>query len=295
MQNSCTFRGVATALGTPFRDGQIDYTALGELIERQIREGVGTLVIAGTTGEASTLSDRERRELYAFSTERVGGRARVILGTGSPDTARAAELTRAAAEAGADGALIVTPYYNKGTDAGVIYHYQKIANSVDLPIILYNIPSRTGVNLPISSIRSLIKEENIVGIKEATDGIERQMELYALADRTAIYCGNDSQIYLNLALGGAGCISVLSNLLPREALSIYRLWDDGRQKEALALQMRLAPLVRALFLETNPAPLKYAMELLGLCRGELRLPLTEAKEATRECIRRELRALGYIG
>ena len=293
MQNYWSFKGLATALITPFKDGNIDYPALAEIIERQISAGIETLVALGTTGESCTLTERERYEVYRFVTEHAVGRARVILGTGSNDTRRAQEYTKEAERIGADGALVITPYYNKGTEDGIIYHYKKIANSTNLPIILYNVPSRTGVNLSISAIEELANEENIVAIKEASDGIERQMSLYTLADKIAVFCGNDSQIYLNLSLGGSGSISVLSNLLPKEALAIYKHWESGSPRDALKEQMRLMPIIRALFTDTSPSPVKYAMHLLGMCTPELRLPLTEPTAKTRAALAHELSRLGY--
>lgn len=281
MKKKRIFRGVATALVTPLKDGEIDYGALYRLIEMQIESGVGALVIGGTTGEAATLSDTERYELYSFAKGAIGERVPLILGTGTNDTRVAISHTLFAKSIGADGALVVTPYYNKGTEKGILEHYKKIANSTDLPIIVYNVPSRTGVNLSLDLLYRLAECENIVGIKEAGDSADRLVHLSSLSDTLPLYAGNDGQIYTVLSLGGEGVISVISNLLPKETVEIVRLFDEGKREESLLKLQSLLPLIDSMFAETNPAPIKYALQRLSLCSGELRLPLSEIKEETK--------------
>ena len=278
MRKKIIFKGTGTALITPFRDGEIDFAALERLIELQLSEGVDALVIGGTTGEAATLSDRERFKLYSFAKERIAGRTKLILGTGTNDRKKVIEYTRFAESLGCDGALIVTSYYNKGTEEGIYKHYISVAESTFLPIILYNVPSRTGVNLGLNLLTRLGEHENIAAIKEASDSVDRLVSLSELTSALTLYAGNDSQIYPTLALGGLGVISVVSNLLPKKTADICRLYFEGKQTESLALQQKLLPLIKAMFLETNPAPIKYAMAQRGLCAPELRLPLDEPRE-----------------
>lgn len=291
MKKRVIFKGIGTALVTPFRGNEVDYEALDLLIERQLAAGIDALVIGGTTGEAATLSDRERYELYRHSIERVSGRCPVILGTGTNDTRVAIRHTRVAEELGADGALVVTPYYNKGTEAGILAHYGAIAQAVDIPIILYNVPSRTGVSLPLPLLGELAKIENIAAIKEASDSADRLVKISALGEELPLYAGNDSQIYTALALGGTGVISVLSNLCPERVRRISESYFAGRAEEARAAQQELLPLIDAMFVETNPAPIKYALAKLGLCREDMRLPMAGVCEKSREVIDRAMQDL----
>ncbi len=285
MRKKEIFRGAATALVTPFLDGEIDYAALGELIEMQIASGIDALVIGGTTAEAATLSDEERYKLYSFAKGKTAGRTKLILGTGTNDTRVALAHTKFAQRLGCDGALLVTPYYNKGTEPGVEKHYLNIAESVNLPIILYNVPSRTGVNLGFNLLERLSEHPNIVAIKEASDSADRLVTLAAFGDKLGLYAGNDSQIFPTLALGGLGVISVMSNILPGTTARLCKDYFDGRIDEARQMQLRLLPLIRALFAETNPTPVKYAMSLRGLCTEEVRLPLYTPRDSTREKIK----------
>lgn len=278
MKRKMIFSGVATALITPFIDEGIDFGAFGKIIDFQLRSNINALVVAGTTGESATMSVKEKRKLFEFARERVPESIPLIFGTGSNDTKTAIKQTAEALRIGADAALIVTPYYNKGTELGVINHYKKIANSVDLPIILYNVPSRTGVNLSISAIEELANEKNIVAIKEASDSAERLMALSAIADKISIFSGNDSQVYMTLAVGGEGVISVASNLLPQAVKKITDSFGANDIKAALEYQQRLLPLCRVLFAETNPAPIKHAMMRRGFCREDVRLPMTPPSE-----------------
>lgn len=286
MKKNLIFTGVATALVTPFSDGEIDFSALGNIIDFQIGSGVDALVIAGTTGEASTLSEDERIKLFEFAKERVGGKLPLIFGTGTNDTKTAIKYTHLAERLGADGALVVTPYYNKGTESGIINHYKSIANNTDLPIILYNVPARTGVTLSISVIEALCDVDNIVAIKEASDSTDRLTALSVFSDRLTLYSGNDSQVYPTLALGGKGVISVLSNADPCEVLKITRAYFTGRSDESLAAQKAILPKIQSIFAETNPSPIKYVMKKRGFCRDEMRLPLTPPTKETRDRIDR---------
>ena len=278
------FRGCATALITPFSGGEVDFPTLGRLIDLQIEEGIDALVIGGTTGEAATLSDSERYSIFEFSRERTRGRVPLIFGTGTNDTRVAVEHTREAERIGCDGVLVVTPYYNKGTEEGIYRHYMTIAEATALPIILYNVPGRTGVNLGMPILKRLSKCERIVGIKEASDSVDRLAALAEFGDKLPLYAGNDSGTLSTLALGGAGVISVVSNLYPLEMSKLCKCVFKGDIKEARELQLGLLPLINSLFLETNPAPLKYAMSLLSLSTDEVRLPLSEVRDSTKKAI-----------
>lgn len=294
MKKRVIFKGVGTALVTPFSRGRIDYPTLDRLIERQIDAKIDALIIGGTTGEAATLSDNERYVLYAHAIDRVGGRCAVILGTGTNDTRVAIKHTRVAKDLSADGALVVTPYYNKGTESGIRRHYEAIADAVDIPLILYNVPSRTGVSIPISTLAGLSERENIVGIKEAADSADRLVKISALGEALPLYAGNDSQTYTALALGGVGVISVLSNLCPERMKKISDSLASGENGAALSEQQTLLPLIDAMFAETNPAPVKYALARLGLCSEEMRLPMSEVCDDTRRLIDGILKKFEFI-
>ncbi len=285
MKNNPPFKGCATALVTPFLNGEIDKRSFRKLIERQILHGVSALVIGGTTGECATLDDKEREELYRYALEVIDGRVKVILGNGTNDTRVAISHTKLAESLGADALLTVTPYYNKGTVNGIYSHYEEIARATKLPIILYNVPSHTGVNLSLEILEKLAEIDNIVALKEASDSLDRLVDLTAvLGDKLAIYSGNDTQLFPTLALGGAGIISVLSNLLPREVEEVCRAYFNGEIDRARTLANATLPLSHAMFLDTNPSPVKYALSRLGLCEGELRLPLAEASPEVKEKI-----------
>ena len=284
MKKQMIFEGAGTALITPFKNGRIDFSALEDIIEKQIKAKIPALIIGGTTGEAATLSDVERYTLFEFAREKAAGRVKLIFGTGTNDTRAAVRHTRRAEEIGCDGVLVVTPYYNKGTYSGVVRHYEEIAKATSLPVILYNVPSRTGVNLTETQLKQLSKIENVVAIKEAGDSMDRYVSLSALTDSLALYAGNDSQIYTTLALGGDGVISVLSNVCPRLAVAICESFYRGEYEKSRELQIRALPLISALFAETNPAPVKYAMKRLGLCENALRLPLLPIGEETEKKI-----------
>ncbi len=284
MSNKQTvFRGAAVAIVTPFKNNTVDYEVLGRLIDRQIESSTDAIVICGTTGESSTLTDEEHRECIRYCVERVAGRVPVIAGTGSNDTDYAIDLSRYACDVGVDALLLVTPYYNKATPKGLIKSFTAVADATNKPIILYNVPSRTGVNITIPVYKELAKHERIVAAKEASGNISAIAELFAeCGESLDIYSGNDDQIVPILSLGGKGVISVLSNVVPRETHDICQLYFDGKTAEAAALQLKLLKLANTLFCEVNPVPVKTAMGLLGLCSDEMRLPLCEMDDANRE-------------
>lgn len=277
------FRGAATAIVTPLTKDGIDYENFARLIDWQIAEGIDAIVVVGTTGEGSTLTDQEHKDAIKFCVEKVAGRVPVIAGTGSNDTAYAIELTQYACEAGADAMLLVTPYYNKSTQKGMIESFKAIADASIKPCILYNVPSRTGCNLLPSSVAILAEHPNIVGIKEASGNISQIAELAALAgDKIDIYSGNDDQIVPILSLGGIGVISVLSNIMPKATSDMCKLFFDGKIEESRKLQLELLPLVNALFCEVNPIPAKAAVAAMGYCENYVRLPLTVMESANEE-------------
>lgn len=267
------FEGVGTALITPFNNDSIDYATMARLIDRQISAGVGALIVGGTTGEAATLTDKERRELYSWAREYTEGKIPLILGTGSPSTKAAVEYTRYVGELGADGALVVTPYYNKGTREGIVRHYEAIAEATDIPLILYNVPTRTGVELDIELVERLCAIPTVRAIKEASGVAEKYTALSTLTDRIDLYAGSDAMIYLTLSLGGSGVISVVSNLYPEDTVKLCKLYFTGEREKALKIQHSMARLIESLFLETNPAPVKYAASRAGLSSPEMRLPM----------------------
>lgn len=280
------FWGVGTALITPFSDGKIDFRALETLIDMQISAGVNAIIVAGTTGECATLSDSERYELFEASKSLVGGRAKLIFGTGTNDTSVMIRHSKEAEKFSPDGLLVVTPYYNKGTEEGVVKHYESLIKAVDLPIIIYNVPSRTGVNISLKSLERLKEYDNIVGIKEAGDSMSRYVSLSSMTDDLPLYAGNDNQIFTTLSLGGAGVISVVSNVLPKDTVSICTLMSSGKVEKARRAQMRMLPLIDALFCETNPAPVKWLMHHLGIISDEIRLPLTVPSAESRALIKK---------
>ena len=282
MKNT-VFTGAATAIVTPLTKDGIDYEQFGRLIDWQIAEGIDAIVAVGTTGEGSTLTDDEHKEAIKFCVERVAGRVPVIAGTGSNDTAYAIELTKYSCEVGADAMLLVTPYYNKATQKGMIASFEAIADASTKPCILYNVPSRTGCNLTPASVLALSKHKNIVGIKEASGNMSQIAELAALVgDDFDIYSGNDDQIVPILSLGGKGVISVLSNIMPRATSEMCKKFFDGDVVGARKLQLELLPLVNALFSEVNPIPAKAAVAAMGFCENYVRLPLTVMEKANEE-------------
>lgn len=283
------FYGIGTALLTPFKGDEVDLGAMRRLSARQLEGGVSALIVAGTTGEAPTLTQKERALLLDAVLCEAGGRCPVIMGTGANDTRAAIAHTKEAARLGASGALVVTPYYNKGTPRGIVEHYLAIAESTDLPIILYNVPTRTGVDLTLPLLDELITHPRVVAIKEASGRLDRVADIRArYGDRLHVYSGNDGDLLPTLAFGGRGLISVLSNLLPAECVALYRDFCEGRVQEAAARAVALTPLCRLLFQETNPAPIKCAMADCGLCSDRMRLPMTAVSPALRSALKREV-------
>lgn len=278
MKNT-VFTGVATALVTPLNENGIDYVRFAELIEWQIAQGVDAIVSVGTTGEGSTLTDEEHREAIEFCVKQVNHRIPVIAGTGSNDTAYSIELTKFSCDVGADAMLLVTPYYNKATQKGLIESFTAIANASTKPCILYNVPSRTGCNLLPETVAVLAEHPNIAAIKEASGNISQIAQIAALCgDKIDIYSGNDDQIVPVLSLGGKGVISVLSNIMPAETKEICTRYFDGDTKGSLSLQLKYLSLINALFCEVNPIPVKAACAAMGFCENYLRLPLTKMDE-----------------
>ncbi|MBE6577584.1 MAG: 4-hydroxy-tetrahydrodipicolinate synthase [Ruminococcaceae bacterium] len=276
------FTGAATAIITPFKDGKIDYVSFKNVIEDQITKGIDAIVVTGTTGEAATLTHEEHCDCVRFTVEQVAGRVPVIAGTGSNDTAYGIELSKYACEVGADALLLVTPYYNKATPKGLIKNFLETADATDKPIILYNVPSRTGCNISLPVYRELAKHERIVAVKEASGNISTIAELIAeCGDSFDIYSGNDDQIVPIMSLGGKGVISVLSNIMPKETHRMAQLCLDGDYKSAAELQLKYLKLINALFCEVNPVPVKTAMAELGFCDIEMRLPLCEMEDANK--------------
>ena len=269
------FTGAATAIVTPMDENGVNYQEFERLIEWQIQNGIDAIVSVGTTGEGSTLTDEEHKQAIKFCVDVVNKRVPVIAGTGSNDTAYAIELSKYAEEVGADALLLVTPYYNKATQKGLIQSFKVVADAVNIPCILYNVPSRTGCNLLPESVAILAEHPNIVAIKEACGNISQIAKLASLCgDKIDIYSGNDDQIVPVMSLGGKGVISVLSNIMPNETSKMCKLYMAGKTDEALKLQLKLLPLIDALFCEVNPIPVKHAVYKMGFCQDYLRLPLT---------------------
>ncbi len=282
------FTGVCTAMVTPFLGAQVNYPMMQQLLRRQAEAGIEAVVIAGTTGEAATLTDREKLTLFAKCRDFAGESMKIICGTGSNCTAHAVELSLAAQEAGADALLVVSPYYNKATPEGLVAHYAAIANHVDIPIIVYNVPSRTGVDIPVSVYRQLAGMENIIGVKEASTDLVKLLRIRnACGKDLHIWSGNDETATAAIAFGAQGVISVVSNVAPVQTQAMAKAALDGDFDTALSLQCSLLPLIDALFREVNPMPVKAAMKQIGFDCGECRLPLCAVRDATR----RELEAV----
>ena len=289
------FTGAGVAIVTPFReDGSVAYDSLDRLIDFHCENGTDSIVICGTSGEAATLTEEEHMKCVKFTVERTKGRIPVIAGTGSNCTATAMSLSEEAAGYGADGVLVVTPYYNKATQKGMITHFTKVAQAAKVPVVLYNIPGRTGCKMEAETVAQLVNHvDNIVAIKEASGDFSNIARMMELTDgKLDLYSGNDDQIVPLMSLGGKGVISVLSNVAPKAAHDICRLYLDGKVKESCALQLKALPLIRALFSEVNPIPVKKAVELMGLCGGTVREPLTELEPEHIEILRQEMRNFG---
>ena len=295
MTDKPIFRGVATALITPMNAQGVDYDAFAKLIDWQCEQGINALVIAGTTGEGSTLDDAEHKAVVDFAVKRIAGRCVVIAATGSNDTRYSVQLSKYCCDAGADALLLVTPYYNKTTQGGLIKMYETIADASTKPVILYNVPSRTGINIEPSTYEKLSYHPNIQGIKEANSNISKIVETFHLiGNRMDVYSGNDDQIVPILSMGGQGVISVLSNPMPRQTMEICNKFFAGDVKGAAELQCKYLPLINALFCETNPIPVKAAMSAMGFCEDYLRLPLVPMENAHREKLFALMKEQGLI-
>ena len=295
MEKQTIFTGSAVALITPFNEKGVDYDSFGKLIDWHLEKKTDALVICGTTGEASTLTDEEHVEVIKYACERVEGKKKIIAGTGSNDTDYSLWLSREAEAVGADALLLVTPYYNKATPKGLIKHFSTVADNVKIPSILYNVPSRTGCNIPLSVYKELAKHENIVATKEASGNLSAIAEIAAeCGDMLDIYSGNDDQIVPILSLGGKGVISVLANVLPDETHDICEFYMNGNTKDSLALQLKYLDLINKLFCEVNPIPVKTAMHLMGRCGIDMRAPLCEMEDANRASLEAVLKKHNII-
>ena len=288
------FTGMATAIVTPMKnDGSVDFEAMGRFIDFQIENGINALVVMGTTGENATLEPEEQKEVIAFTVKKTAGRVPVIAGTGTNNTAHVLENTKNACEVGVDGILVVTPYYNKATQAGLIKHFTMIADASEVPVILYNVPGRTGCALTPKTIAALAEHPNIVGLKEATGNMSQMVEIMNLCgDKIDVYSGEDALTVPMMAMGGAGTISVLSNILPAETVAMTDACKAGDFKTAAAMQCKFMPLINALFSQVNPIPVKAAAAALGFGDDALRMPLTPMEEPFRTTMFEEMRKLG---
>ena len=289
------FKGAGTAIVTPFTENGVNYEEFERLIEFQIKEGIDALIVCGTTGEASTMSEEEKREVLKFAVEKVNKRVPVIAGTGGNNTAKAIEISKYAESIGVDGLLLVTPYYNKTTQEGLVAHFSAIAKAVNIPIILYNVPTRTGLDILPATYVELAKVENIVATKEASGNLSKIAEIACLCgDNLHIYSGNDDQILPILSLGGLGVISVLANVLPKDTHTMVMNYLEGDVKEATKLQLKTLPLANSLFCEVNPIPVKAALNKMGYQVGIPRLPLLELSEKGSQLVEKEMKAYGLI-
>ena len=287
------FKGIATAMVTPMTPHGVDYDTLARFIDFQLEEGINALVAVGTTGESATLTPQERKEVIRFTVKRVNGRVPVIAGTGTNNTEHVIDFTRSACDDGADGLLIVTPYYNKATQNGLIAHYTTIADQAEKPIIMYNVPSRTGCNMLPSTVATLADHPMIAGLKEASGNMAQVVEIFQrCGDKLDIYSGEDGLVVPIMSMGGSGCISVLSNVVPKMAVEMTDKCFAGDFAAAAQLQCRTLPLINALFSEVNPIPAKAATAAMGFGSGIIRLPLTPMEEATKANLFEQMKKLG---
>lgn len=289
------FEGSGVALVTPFKEGEVDWDGLESLVEMHLEQGTDALFPCGTTGEPATLTTEEHRDVVSFVVQKTSGRIPVIAGAGSNSTAHATQLAKQMQDLGADGVLVVTPYYNKATQEGLELHFQTVADAVSVPVILYNVPSRTGVNLLPETAAKLAAHPNIGGLKEASGDLGQLVELFRLCrGKMPIYSGNDDQVYALLSLGGSGVISVAGNVVPRQMHELVSSYVGGNTERSRQQQEELLPLIRQLFTEVNPIPVKAALADMGLINDELRLPLTPLDEKFRPALRKELAELGLV-
>ena len=294
MKNT-VFTGAGVALITPFNEKGVDFDKLGEIIDFQIENGTDSIIVCGTTGEPATMPDDEHLSVIEYAVARVNGRVPLIAGTGGNDTAHCTRLSVEAQKLGADALLLVTPYYNKTSQKGLQKHFETVADAVSIPMILYNVPSRTGLNISVKCMKELAKHKNIVGLKEASGNISFTMEMMKeCGDMIDIYSGNDDIIVPMLSIGCKGVISVLSNVMPRQAHDICDLYFKGKTEESRKLQLELLDLIKALFVEVNPIPVKTAMNLMGMNVGNLRLPLYDMEDKNLEILKESLKKHGLI-
>lgn len=294
MTKTLPFTGSGVAIITPFDGNKTNYEEFGRIIDFQIENHTDAIIVCGTTGEASTMPDEEHLAVVEFAIKHTAGRVPVIAGTGSNETAHAVELSKKAEQLGADGLLQVTPYYNKTSSKGLIEHFKAVAEAVSIPVILYNVPSRTGMNISIPVLKELSKIPNIVGIKEASGNISYAAKVAAEVPDMYIYSGNDDMIVPVLSLGGKGVISVLANVMPKETHEMCQAFFDGNAERAKDMQLKYLNLINSLFIEVNPIPVKTAMNLMGFNAGNLRLPLTEMEKEHLETLKNSMRAVGLI-
>ena len=295
MKKETIFKGAGTALITPFNEDGVDYESLGALIDWQIEEGIDALIICGTTGENPTLSDPEHKKVLEFSAQRINGRVPFIAGTGSNDTAHAIEMTRFACSIGADACLVVSPYYNKATQNGLIASFNKIADESTKPLVIYDVPSRTGVTIQPATFAALAEHPNIAAIKEASGNIAKIVEEFSLVgDKLDIYSGNDDEVIPIMSMGGMGVISVLSNIMPKETAAMCAKYFEGDIKGAAALQCEYTPIIKALFSQVNPIPVKTALAAMGRCKEIFRLPMTAMDEGPKAALLELLKDRGLI-
>ncbi len=288
------FTGSGVALVTPFKNGKVNFDKLGELIEYHIENSTDALIVCGTTGEAATMPDEEHLSVIEYAVKKAAGRIPIVAGAGSNDTAHGVNLCRRAEALGSDALLLVTPYYNKATQKGLVEHYTKMAEAVNIPIILYSVPSRTGVNILPETLLKLSEIPNIIGVKEASGNIGQVAKIAALCgDKMAIYSGDDNMTLPIMSLGGVGVISVVANILPKETHDLTQKFLDGDIKGARELQLRMLDIMDAMFFEVNPIPVKTAMNLLGFDLGELRLPMCEMEEGNLEKLKKVMRDYGF--
>lgn len=289
------FSGAATALITPFRDGEVDYDAFGKILDQQTEGKIDALVVCGTTGEPATLSDYEHRKVLEYAVEHVAGKTKIIAGTGSNDTHYAIELSKFAQSVGVDGLLLVTPYYNKCSQKGIVKHFYAIADSVDVPCITYNVPSRTGFCISLDSYKQIAKHPNIVATKEASGNLGFMLQvLEACGGDINVYSGDDHLVVPLMSMGAIGVISVFSNIMPAEAVKMTHLCLEGNFREAAKLQLKYLRLMNGLFCQVNPIPVKTAMAKLGFCTNEFRMPLCEMDDADNEKLYALMREQGLI-
>lgn len=289
------FKGSAVAICTPFTEDGIDFKKFEELLEWQVKEGTDAIVVCGTTGEASTMSVQERKDAIKFVVDVIKKRIPVIAGTGTNDTAASIKMSQYAESVGVDGLLVITPYYNKTTQKGLVAHFTAISEAVNTPIIVYNVPSRTGMNITPKTLQQICTDKNIVAVKEASGDISQIAKIKALCgDKLDIYSGNDDQTIAIMALGGLGVISVDANIIPKDISKMTHLYLEGKTQEALKIQLDMLALNDALFIETNPIPVKTAMNLMGMNAGKLRLPLVEMTEGNLEILKTEMKNYGLL-